>query len=164
VHLDGPTIVEHPARPYVGVRRDVVIPFGDRIDEAMGTLFSALKIQQIEPVGPVFFKYNIVRMPELQIEFATFVEDAGKAGGELVGGVLPAGRYAEIRYLGHYDRLIEVNAQLIGWVRGRGLEFDVREAEDGDHFAARTETYTNGPDDEPDSSRWETIVSFKLKD
>ncbi|MDB5540204.1 MAG: hypothetical protein JWQ89_1931 [Devosia sp.] len=130
----------------------------------MGLLFGGMNAQKIQPHGPVFFKYNIVRMPELEIEFATGVAAPVTPAGELVGGVLPAGRYAELTFLGRYDKLIDANAALIGWVREQGVQFDMREMADGDHFAARVEIYLNSPAEEPDSDKWETIVSFKLKD
>jgi effector-binding domain-containing protein len=162
--IGEPTVVERPAQPYVAVRREVVIPFGPTIDEAMGTLFRELESQRIQPSGMALFKYNVVIMPELQIEFGIEVAEALTPREPLLGGTLPAGRYAQLTYLGHYDRLVEANGALIDWARAEGLEFDMRTEADGDHFASRVEFYPNGPDDEPDPEKWETVVAIKLKD
>jgi effector-binding domain-containing protein len=162
--IGKPRIAQRAAQPFVAVRRDVLIPFGPAIDEAMGTLFSELEAQGIQPAGAVFFKYDIVKMPELQIEFGIEVSAAMTPRAPLVGGMLPAGRYAELTYFGHYDHLIEANAALIGWARTEGLDFDMESRPDGDHFAARVEFYLNSPQEEPDPDKWETVVAFKLRD
>ena len=162
--IGEPAIVMREAQPYVAVRRAVKIPFSKDIDKAMGTLFSSVEAQKIQTVGPVIFKYNIVKMPELEIEFGILTDGVAVASGELVAGELPAGRYAQLTYLGSYNHLIKANAALIDWARSNGHAFDVREQADGDHFASRVEFYLNGPDDEPDPNKLETIVAIKLKD
>lgn len=162
--LTLPRIIDQKARPYVAVRRQVKMPFDAEIGPAMAALFGALESQSIRTAGPVFFKYNIVVMPELEIEFGVPVADAVPGGGELVTGVLPAGRYAETTYFGHYDNLMDINAILIGWAREKGIAWDVVAAPDGDHFAARMEIYHNDPEEEPDPSRWQTTVMIKVRD
>ena len=80
----------------------------------------------------------------------------------LVAGQLPAGRYAHTIFTGAYDGLYDANAVLIGWARERGIAWDVREDQDGDHFACRLEIYSIGPDTEPDPARWQTEVAIRL--
>lgn len=162
--LTLPKIVERPAQPYAAIRQRVRIPFGDAVGPIMGQLFGALNAQSIQPSGPVFFKYNIVAMPDLEIEFAVPVAPGTAVSQPLLGGVLPAGRYAQLTYWGHYDNLIEANAVLIGWASQRGLAWDASTEADGDHFAARFEIYPNGPDDEPDPDKWETTVAIKVRE
>lgn len=162
--LTLPRIVERAAQPYVAIRQRVTIPFGEAIGPIMGQLFGSIEQQSIQATGPVFFKHNIVAMPDLEMDFGVPVAAAVTATAPLVSGVLPAGRYAELTYWGHYDNLMDVNAVLIGWAKQTGLAWDVTEGPDGDHFASRLEIYPNGPDDEPDPDRWETTVTIKLKD
>jgi hypothetical protein len=45
---------------------------------------------------------------------------------------------------------------------GRGLTFDVREAEDGDRWGARLEIYESDPVQEPDMDKWVTDLAFRL--
>lgn len=162
--LTLPRIVERPAQPYVAIRHRVRIPFGEVIGSIMGELFDAVNAKGIQPVGPVFFKYDTVAMPDLEIEFGVPVAAAVSAGGRLASGTLPAGRYAELTYWGHYDNLIDVTAMLMGWAWQRGIIWDATEASDGEHFASRLELYHNGPDDEPDPDKWKTTLLIRIKD
>lgn len=162
--LTLPGIVERSAQPYVAIRQRVRIPFGEVVGPVMGELFEAINVKGIQPVGPVFFKYNIVAMPDLEMDFGVPVAAPVVAEGRLVSGTLSAGRYAELTYWGHYDNLTDVNAVLIGWARQRGIVLDATEAPHGEHFAARLEIYHNGPDEEPDPDKWKTTLIIKIKD
>lgn len=162
--LTLPTIVERVAQPYVAIREQVSIPFEATIDRVMPELMERAKALGIEEPGPVFFKYNIIRMPELQVEFGVPTTQPLAGDDRLLSGVLPAGRYVSLTYWGHYDNLIEVTALLIGWAKQKGLEWDAETLADGDHFACRLETYTNDPSEEPDPAKWETVLEFKLRD
>ena len=159
-----PTVVERPAIPFLAIRRKVTRPFGGAVPGIIDDLFSALKACQVSPAGPVFFKYNIVAMPDLDIEFGVPVDNPAPASVPLVAGTLPAGRYAELTYLGPYDELVAVNGTLIDWARQAGLVFDTVRRSDGEYFVSRLEIYHNGPEEEPDPSKWKTTVSIKLKD
>ncbi|MGV3490960.1 MAG: GyrI-like domain-containing protein [Devosia sp.] len=161
--LTLPKLVDRPAQSYLAITRAVTIPFGDVIGGIMGELFGGLNAAGIQPVGPVFFKYDIVNMPELVITFGVPVAAGTAAVGPLDAGTLPAGRYAQTTYWGHYDNLMDVNAILIGWARERGLVWDATTEADGDHFVSRIEIYPNGPDDEPDPEKWETTVAIKVR-
>jgi len=164
VNIPEPGIVERAAQPYVALRRQVMIPFGKDVTKAMKQLAKEIKAQGIQGTGAAIFKYNIVKMPELEIEFGFEVDKPQSTTGELLSGTLPAGRYAELTFFGPYRHLYKVNGALIDWSRAKGLVFDVHEEADGDHFASRVEIYPNGPDDEPDPNKLKTIVAIKLKD
>jgi hypothetical protein len=45
-----------------------------------------------------------------------------------------------------------------------GLEFDRHDEPSGDAFACRLEIYPTSPEEEPDPSKWDTILAFKLRD
>ena len=161
---DVPRIVERAAQPYVAVRRAVSMPFGDAVPGIMDTLFHELEAQEIQSVGPVFFKYNLIRMPDLEIEVGVPVAEGTEPGGGLAGGVLPAGRYVRSVHLGHYDELVEATGRVIDWASRNGHEWDSTMTPEGERFASRLETYTNGPDEEPDPGKWETIIEIKVRD
>lgn len=162
--LTLPRIAERPAQPYIAIREQVRIPFGAIIDRVIPELMKRANELGIEDPGPVFFKYNIIRMPELEVEFGMPTKQPLAGGDRLISGVLPAGRYASLTYWGHYDNLMEVTALLIGWAKQKGLEWDAETLADGDHFACRLETYINSPAEEPDPAKWETVLEFKLRD
>ena len=123
-----------------------------------------LKDNHLREAGPVFFKHNLVAMPDLEMEFGVPVDRTIAVDGEFVSGVLPAGRYAEVTYLGPYDNLIAVNGMLIDWARNAGWTFDAREEVGGTWFANRLEIYHNSPAEQPDPNQLQTTVSIKLKD
>lgn len=162
--IPKPSIVERAAQPYVAIRRQVNIPFGSAATKTMKQLHKAIKAQGIQNTGAAIFKYNIVKMPELEIEFGFETDAPQAATGELMAGTLPAGRYAELTFFGPYRHLYKVNGALIDWSRDEGLVFDMHPEADGDHFASRVEFYPNGPEDEPDPNKLKTIVSIRLKD
>ena len=157
-------IVERDASPFLMVQRAVTIPFGPVIDGAMGELFGTMDAHGLQPVGPVFFKYDVIRMPELEMGFGVAVP-AGTVGvGRLVAGELPAGRYVRHLHVGPYDDLIDATGWVLGWVREQGLDLDKTDEADGEHFTARFEVYLTDPREEPDPSRYQTEIWMKLRD
>jgi effector-binding domain-containing protein len=164
MNISTPTIVEYTAKPYVALRRRVVMPIGAIATQTMDQLVREITAQDIRGTGAAVFKYNIVKMPELEMEFGFETETAQPTGGDLISGMLPGGRYAQLKYVGPYRHLVKVNGALIDWSREHGLVFDMRPDADGDHFASRVEFYPNGPQDEPDENKLETIVAIKLRD
>lgn len=162
--IGTPIVVEYAARPYVALRRQVVMPIGKDATETMDRLLGEIEAQGIQGTGAAIFKYNVVKMPELEMEFGFEIQMAQKTTGELIGGILPAGRYAELTFMGPYSYLTKVNGALIDWSRQNGLVFDMHPDTDGDHFVSRVEFFPNGPQDEPDPDKLKTIVAIKLKD
>ena len=161
--IPEPSVVERAAQPYVAIRQQVNIPFGSVATKTMKQVTKAIKTQGIQGTGAAIFKYNIVKMPELEIEFGFETATLQPVSGELMAGTLPAGRYAELTFFGPYRHLYKVNGALIDWSRAQGLVFDLHPEADGDHFASRVEFYPNGPDDEPDRAKLKTVVSIRLK-
>ena len=53
--------------------------------------------------------------------------DATPVAGDdrVLAGVLPAGRYATVRYTGHPDGIINAVADLRGWAEQEGLAWDM---------------------------------------
>lgn len=162
--LTLPKVTDRKATPYVAVKAVVNLPFDDHIPGIMEKLFGYMKENHLEETGPVFFKHNIVAMPTIEMEFGVPVNRAQGSQDDIVSGVLPAGRYAEITYYGPYDDLVTVNGVLIGWARQAGLIFDAQEVANGEWFASRLEVYHNSPEEEPDPQKWQTTVTIKLKD
>ncbi len=55
-------------------------------------------------------------------------------------------------------------ASLLKWAEEQDLTWDVRQAPDGDRWAARLEIYETDPAEEPDMTKWETQLAFRLAD
>jgi hypothetical protein len=82
----------------------------------------------------------------------------------VLAGVVPAGRYASLRYTGHPDGLVGATSFLLDWAREQSLAFDVRPVAGGDEWAARLEVYQTDPAEEPDLAKWTTQLAFRLAD
>lgn len=162
--LTEPTIIERPAEHYVAIQQDVTIPFDDVAQRVISDLLSLMHESGVSAAGPMIFKHNTVAMPDVDMDFGVIVAGPVAVRAPLVTGIVPAGRYAQLTHTGPYDGLIDANAALIGWAERSGIAWDMTSGPDGDRFAARLEIYPNGPDDEPDASKWETIVAIKIRD
>jgi effector-binding domain-containing protein len=162
--LTMPQIIDRIARRYVAVRLPVAIPFGDNMDPAFDELFAAFSNAGVEPNGMEFIKYNLINMPALEIEVRMTTDENIPPSGRLVAGELPAGRYVSLGYTGPYDSLVDVTAMLVGWAKEKELNWDSHHAPDGEHFACRLEVHDNNPSVEPDPSKLQTTLLFKLAD
>ncbi|WP_112239425.1 GyrI-like domain-containing protein [Kribbella monticola] len=155
-----PTIVERDEQPYVALRgkvaMDGIAQFADRLHEVIGWIAA----RNIEPVGAPFFKYDLVDMDEgLVMEIGFPVEERHTGEEQIVGGVLPAGRYASVTHFGHPDGLREATGQLLAWAEKEGLEWDA----DGNKWGCRLEVYKSDPREVPDMNDWETELLFRLR-
>ena len=157
---EEPTIVEREEQPYVALRGKVAMDeigkFADRTPEVFGWLAA----RNIEPVGDVFFKYDVVDMEHgLVLEIGVPVEERHTGEEEIVTGVLPAGRYASVTHIGHPDQLVDVTRDLLAWADKQGLEWDA----DGNKWGSRLEVYKSDPREVPDMNDWETELLFRLR-
>ncbi|MGW6277138.1 GyrI-like domain-containing protein [Kribbella sp. NPDC055071] len=156
-----PEIVEVDERPYVALRGKVAMNEISAFADRMGEVIDWLAAREIAPNDAPFFKYDVVDMEAgLVMEIGFPVDDVHPGEGEIVTGVLPAGRYASTNYHGHPDGLVDATADLLAWAAAEGLEFDA----DGDRWTARLEIYKSDPREVPDMADWDTELQFKLKD
>ncbi|MGZ0152180.1 GyrI-like domain-containing protein [Kribbella sp. WER1] len=155
-----PEIVELGERPYVALRgtvaMDGIAAFADRLREVIDWLAA----REIAPNDAPFFKYDVVDMEHgLTMEIGFPVDDVHSGEGEIVTGVLPAGRYATSTYHGHPDGLIGATGELLDWGAEQGVVWDA----DGDNWVARLEIYRSDPREVPNMDDWVTDLQFKLK-
>jgi DNA-binding transcriptional MerR regulator len=121
----------------------------------------------IPAAGPAvaYYEDDVIDMArELEMEAGVPVATAVGGDGQMVTGVLPAGRYATLTHVGHPSELMAATKALLDWAAGQGLTWDVTPGEDGDRWACRLENYLTDPDQEPDMSKWVTQLAFKLAD
>jgi effector-binding domain-containing protein len=160
-----PEITERPDQPYVAIRAQVSMQELAGLGSRIGDVFGWLGARGVRPAGAPFFKYNVIDM-DRQLEVEAGVPTAAQLDGddEVVAGVIPAGRYATVRYVGHPDGLLGATGALLDWAAANGLRWDRWQADDGEHWRARVEIYRTDPGDEPDMSKWETQLAFRLAD
>ncbi|MEO8607705.1 MAG: GyrI-like domain-containing protein [Chloroflexota bacterium] len=151
---------------YAGIRTQ--IGMGEMgsgfIPQFIGEVFGWLGKNGIEPDGIPFMRYHIINMPGLlDIEIGVPVAAPIKGDGRVNAGVLPAGRYASLIYT-DVTKGEEGNSVLIGWAQQQGLEWDRWDDPKGDAFRSRYEIFIDGPQEDPDPTKWRTEVAIKLAD
>lgn len=161
--IGKPKVENRSEQPYVAVRTQTTMQTLDTvIPQGIGEVFAWLGKQGAAPAGAPFVRYLVINMEaQLDIEVGVPVASAMSGDGRVCAGVLPAGRYAALIYTG-IDNGIEANAALLGWGKEQGLLWDTWEAENGDGFGARLESFLTNPDEEPDRTQWQTEVAIRL--
>ena len=160
-----PSIVERPEQPYVAISGLVTMQTVGAIADRLPEVFGWLGQRGVEPAGAPFFKYDVIDMErQLEIEVGVPVAAVVKGDGDVLAGILPAGRFATVTHVGHPDRLVDVTSALLDWADEQGLEWDMSETEDGQIWGCRLEVYNTDPAEEPDMHKWETELVFRLAD
>jgi effector-binding domain-containing protein len=77
---------------------------------------------------------------------------------------LPAGRYVVMNHIGHPETLVGAVEKLFKWADAEGLTWDSAETPAGDWWASRLEVLLTDPAEQPDMTKWETQLAFKLAD
>ncbi len=158
--LTEPKVVTRAAQAYLGITALVTMrSIADHVDKLFPELFEWLATRHIPFSGAPFIKYNIIDMDgDLEIEVAAPIGSDMRGDARVREGTLPAGRYASLSHFGGFDGLVGANAALQDWAVAQGLSFDI----DKGWWAARLEMYHTDPRTEPDKTKWETEVSYKL--
>jgi GyrI-like small molecule binding domain len=159
----SPAIVTHVEQPYAAVKARVDMDGVSDVAARFGDVFGWIARKNVSPAGPPFLRYDVIDMAgELEMEAGVPVVTPGDPDGEVVCGVLPAGRYATVTHVGHPKELLQVTRSLLDWGTQQGLSWDVTPGEDGEHWGCRLEIQLTDPRQEPDMSKWETQLAFRL--
>jgi effector-binding domain-containing protein len=156
-----PQIQHQPAQPYVAIPEVVTMQgLPGVIDNDFRELFGWLASHSLAPAGPPFIRYLEIDMDaELSIELAVPVDVEPPADGRIRPGTLPAGRYVTFLHVGHYNGLVEANAELQRWAQERGI---VWQFDDASRWGGRVERYVTDPSKEPDPSAWKTELAYLI--
>lgn len=157
------TITQRPERYTLGIR--VQTPMKGMfavVDQLRKELNGWLKQNGVEPGGPPFLRYYVIDMAgEMDVEYGVQVAAPLDGDERVRPGVLPAGRYVSLIYVGHG---LTGNKALIGYIEDNNLAVDRWETARGDAFRCRTETYLTDPTIEHRKSKWDVEVAIKLAD
>ncbi|MGB6455072.1 MAG: GyrI-like domain-containing protein [Streptosporangiaceae bacterium] len=161
----APEVTHRSAVPYAGipvwVTMDAVGSVADRIPE----IFGWLGAHGIAPAGPPFFRYHVIDMErQLLVEAGVPVISAVPDDGDIRGGTLPAGRFAVLTHTGAPETLIAATSALLDWAQAGGLEWDISDTDAGRKWGCRLESYLTDPGQQPDTSKWQTELAFRLQD
>ena len=161
----APEIVTRAEQPYVAIRGQVSMAEIGAFAGRTGEVFGWLGARGLTPAGPPFLKYNVIdMMRQLEIDNGVPVAAPVDGDGDVVAGVLPAGRYATVTHVGHPSELMGATKALLDWAAGQGLTWDMSCGSDGDRWGGRLEFYLTDPREEPDMSKWVTQLAFRLAD
>jgi effector-binding domain-containing protein len=141
---------DREAQPYAAIRKQVAAPFGSVLGELWGEVFSWLSARGTSPSGAPFIRYLFIDMPSrLDLEVGVKVAAALEGNERIATGSLPAGTYAVAIHTGHYDKLEESTARFLEWGQKNGIQWQKTNADPGEHWVSRVESYLNDPTDEP---------------
>jgi hypothetical protein len=162
VIVDPAKVEERPAIPYLGMR--VVTPFRGMLavrDRLLTDTHAAIEEAGIETIGHGFLRLHVVDMNgPMDLEVGYFTEGAAHlANATIQPGLMPAGRYATMKYQDHARR---ANQALQDWARDRGLVLDRRTVFEGDEFACRYEAFWTDPAVEPRKTKWTVELAILL--
>ena len=157
-------VIERTAQPYVGIKARVTMQtIGTVLPVLHPRVFAWLGERGIAPVGPPFWKYDVIDMERaLEVEVGAPVAMVVDGDGQVLAGVLAPGRYATLRYTGHPDGLVGPTAFLLKWAEEQNLTWDVTQTPEGERWGARLEIYETDPATEPDLNKWTTQLAFRL--
>jgi effector-binding domain-containing protein len=164
--LTSVRIVERAEQPYAAIKAQVGVgELGSTGPALHRELRRWLKVHDIEPAGPPFFKYNVIDMARgFEMEFGFPTARVVGADDRVASATLPSGRYATLVFRGPYDQLLGANAALVDWGKTKGIAWDVQETPAGDRFNCRLEIYRTDEAKQPDPAQWETEVTIRLSD
>jgi effector-binding domain-containing protein len=161
----APEIVTRPEQPYVAIRGHVTMAEIGAFAVRTPEVFAWLGAHGADPVGPPFLKYNVIdMMRQLEIDNGVPVAAPVDVDGDVIAGVIPAGRYATVTHVGHPSELVGATKALLDWAEAEGLTWDTSPDANGERWGGRVEIYLTDPREEPDMSKWVTQLVFRLAD
>jgi effector-binding domain-containing protein len=160
-----PEIKQRAAQPYAGISTWVAMGALGSVADHIPEIFGWLGARGITPGGPPFFRYLVIDMErQLLVEVGVPVASAIENDGEIRSGTLPAGRFAVMTHTGAPDTLAAATAALLDWAEAQGLAWDVSNTDAGEKWGCRLENYLTDPAEQPDISKWQTELAFRLAD
>ena len=161
----APEVTQRAVQPYAGISAWVTMETIGSVAHRIPEIFGWLGAHGIAPAGPPFFRYHVIDMQrELQVEVGVPVASPAADEGEVRAGTLPAGRFAVMTHTGAPNTLVAATAELLDWAQAQGLAWDVSRTDAGEHWGCRVEFYLTNPAEEPDASKWQTQLAFRLAD
>jgi effector-binding domain-containing protein len=161
----APEITQRAAQPYAGISAWVTMAAVGSVADRIPEIFGWLGARRIAPAGPPFFRYHVIDMSrQLLVEAGVPVAAAIDDDGDIRGGTLPAGRFAVMTYTGAPATMVAATAALLDWAEANGLAWDVEHTDEGDKWGCRAEFYLTDPAEQPDTTKWQTQLAFRLAD
>ena|SRR5215469_1870711 len=161
----APAITTRAEQPYMAFKARVTMAELGGLGPRVGEVFGWLGAHGLSQAGAPFFRYTVIDMTrQLEMEVGVPVAATVDGDGHVMPGVLPAGRYATLTHVGHPSELAAATKTLLDWADAQGLRWDMSPGEAGERWGSRLEFYLTDPAEEPDMSKWQTELAFRLAD
>jgi len=163
--LTTPRLEKRTEQPCMFIRSEVRMgEIGSTLPPLVPQVLGWLASHRLQQAGPVFFRYNVIDMAGLmEIDVGAAVKETAAGDGRVLAGVIPAGTYVTMRHTGHPDELMPATAYLLAWGQQHGIAWRKQPRGQAEVWDARFEFYIDGPDTEPDMSKWRTDLSFQAE-
>jgi effector-binding domain-containing protein len=162
---DAPHIADRAEQPYAAISGLVTMAGIGPLAQRTGEVFGWLAARGIAPAGPPFLRYNVIDMErELDIEAGVPIAAPAEGDEHVKVDTLPAGRYVVMNHIGSPDTLIGAVDRLLSWADSQDLTWDSADTPVGDRWGCRLEILLTDPDEQPDMTKWETQLAFRLAD
>jgi len=164
VDITTPRLEQRSELPCVYIRTQVRMGEIDpKATSLVPQVFQWLDQHDVEPQG-VFFRYNVIDMEnEMEIGVGVVVKKPVAGDGRVQAGVVPGGTYATLRHTGHPGELMEATRLLLEWGDQHKVTWRKRpHGKTGEAWDARFEFYLDGPDNQPDMSKWRTDLAMQV--
>jgi effector-binding domain-containing protein len=161
-----PEITPRSAQSYAGISTWVSMANLGSVADRIPEIFGWLGARDVASAGPPFFRYHVIDMErQMLVEVGVPVESpVDDDGGDVRCGTLPAGEFVVVTHTGPPPSLYGATAELLEWAEARGLAWDMWRTEVGEEWGCRVEFYLTDPAEQPDMSKWQTQLAFRLKD
>jgi effector-binding domain-containing protein len=163
--LTTPTLEQRAEQPYVAIRATSAMGrVGEVAAPLIGEVFGWLTAQGVSPAGPPFFRYLVIDMErELELHVGVPVQHETAGDSQVLSGAFPEGRYLTAVYSGPFHGLPSATEEFLAWADANGIVWDSEQTPAGEAWGSRTEHYLTDPEAEPDPSRWETLLAFRVR-
>ena len=152
-----PKLVELSPQSTLTTRLTVLLPeMGAKLSEAFSTVHDYATSHGAELTGGPFVRYHAhdEAAHSFEVEAGYPVAAPVSGEGEVASSSLPGGRAASLLHVGPYQELGASHWALQGWVQREGHQ----------PSGGPWEVYITNPHEEPDSSKWETLLYLPLQD
>lgn len=165
--ITTPKLEFRPAHPYAAIRTQVTLPFGRVLRPLWAEVHGWLAGRGITSPGPAIIRYLTTDMSTQLDMDVGFALDATIAGGDgITADILPAGRYATLLYTGPYKGkgVYKANVALVEWAKENKIVWQVSTRNNIEWWGSRVEWYLTDPDQEPDTKKYRTELTFLVAD
>ena len=161
--ITEPRLEVRPKQPYVAIRTQVAIPFGAVLPKLWAEVETWLAHRDGGTADiPIIRYYTTDMSTKLDLDVGFMVPSALPGEGRITAGFLPAGRYAVLTYTGPYrgKGLVKASAALLEWAAKNHLTWQNFTIDGAEWWGGRAEFYLTGPNQGPDSKKWQTELAF----